>query len=77
MVYSGRGRRKGWLWDHRAWVLLASWAVIISWLIAEYLNLLAFPIGVLVTVAVLVSIFVILWISMISGSPRPESAATL
>ncbi|HYB07239.1 MAG TPA: hypothetical protein VEB87_03685 [Nitrososphaerales archaeon] len=72
MVYPATDRRKGWLWEHRIPVIAVCFAVFILGVIAAYDSLFSFPLGILVGIAVLVSVLVILYLSMVSRSPRPS-----
>jgi len=72
MVYPAKDRRKGWLWEHRVPVLAVCFAVFILGAAAACYSLLSFPLGILVVIAMLVSVVVILYLSMVSRSPRPS-----
>jgi len=77
MVYVVKERRKGWLWEHRNPVLAVCFAVVVLGTASEYINLMPFPLSLLVGVVELASILIILWLSIISRSPRPQAQATL
>ena len=53
-------------------MLAVCFAVFILGVIGAYDSLFSFPLGILVGIAVLVSVSVILYLSMVSRSPRPS-----
>jgi hypothetical protein len=82
MVYVVKERRKGWLWEHRNPVLAVCFALVVLGTVdqgaaSESINLVPFPLDLLLFVAELASILVIIWLSIISRSPRSEAQATI
>jgi peptidoglycan/LPS O-acetylase OafA/YrhL len=77
MVYVSKERRKGWLWEHRNPVLVVCFAVVVSGVFSASTNFVPFPLDLLLGAAVLASILVIIWLSMISRSPQDQAQATI
>jgi len=77
MVYVVKERRKGWLWEHRNPVIAMCFAGVFLGMVSESTSLVPFPLNLLVVVAELASVLVIIWLSIISASPRSQAQATI